>query len=113
MVDLNWNEYGTATAGMPFDVGNDWMSFDFSALDLKLDPGTYVLLVYTNVPRQASIEFCTGDFYPGGVRYTSLNGLAGPWTTFPGLDIPFRVTVEDNPVSVESDTWGGVKALYR
>jgi len=113
IVDPGWTIHATATYENPYNFGHYSMSFDFSQLNVKLPPGNYVLLAYTNVPRWTSVEFCTADYYPGGVRYVSLAGLAGPWTSSPNLDTTFRVTVADVPTAIAPPTWGAIKALYR
>ena len=103
----------TATAAMPLDVGEGWISFIFDSAPLS--PGLYLFAAYTDVPRQASMRFCpTGDAYPDGARHSSLGGLGGPW--FPNgamMDDPFRVHLINGPTPTESGTWGSVKALYR
>jgi hypothetical protein len=90
------------------------VSFDFNGDGIPLDAGTYLWLLYTDVPRQAAIIFCPGgDSYPGGERYSSLDGLNGPWYPNAGtIDDPFRVWLM--PITpVEDETWGSVKAMFR
>jgi hypothetical protein len=111
--DQNMLPRGTATALMPADVGEGWLPFVF--VSVTLDPGLYLLVAYTDVPRQASFRFCpSGDAYPDGERYSSLNGLAGPWFPNSGtIDDPFRVHLINGPTDTEAGTWGSVKNLYR
>ncbi len=114
IADLEWNEYATGEAAMPFDVGEDWVSFDFNSEGIPLDAGIYLWLLYTDVPRQASVIFCPeGDSYPDGERYASLDGLNGPWFPNPGtIDDPFRVWLM--PMTpVEDETWGSIKAMFK
>ena len=91
VMDLDMNIFGTATAPMPFNVGEDWILFPFDSLELAA--GLYLFAAYTDVPGQCSFAFCPGqDPYPDGERYASLNGLAGPWVPWYGIhDVPFRV----------------------
>jgi hypothetical protein len=109
--DLDMNDYGTATGLMPFDVGEDWIMFDFG--QLPLDAGLYLMAAWTDVPRQCNVRFCPDqDPYPVGERYGSWDGYTGPWFPWYGIDdVPFRVYL-DEPVDAESATWSGVKATY-
>ena len=112
IVDASWNVLATATYVNPYNFGHYWMIFDFSSQNLILQPGNYALLAYTNVPRQTGVKFCLSDLYPDGVRYSSVAGLTGPWSSFPTLDLPFHVSVAV-PTAVETPSWGAIKALYR
>ena len=113
VLDQAMTPLGTATANMPWDVGDGWVSFEFESLTLS--PGLYLMAAYTDVFRQASFRFCpTGDAYPDGERHSSLGGLAGPWFPNGGtIDDPFRVHLISTPTATEAGTWGSVKALYR
>jgi hypothetical protein len=114
IADLEWSVYASSVAAMPFDVGESWVSFDFNGDGIPLDAGTYLWLLYTDVPRQAAIIFCPGgDSYPDGERYSSLDGLNGPWYPNSGtIDDPFRVWLM--PITpVEDETWGSVKAMFK
>ncbi len=106
---------GTSEASIPWDVGEGWVSFDFEALDLELEAGSYYWLLYTDVPRQASVVFCPGaDSYPDGGRYASLDGINGPWSPNDGvIDDPFRAHLLPLVTPVQNSIWGNVKALYR
>jgi hypothetical protein len=111
IADMDFNTVATSEAVMPWDVGEDWVEFEF---DDHLEAGSYFWLAHTDVPRQASIAFCPdGDNYADGQRYSSLDGLAGPW--FPngdGIDNPFWVHLLPDQTPAESETWSAVKALY-
>jgi hypothetical protein len=115
IADPDFVIYGVSEAIMPWDVGQDWVTFDFSALDLDLEAGSYFWLLYTEVPRQASVVFCPdGDEYPDGGRYASLGGIDGPWFPNDGvMDDPFRAHLLPLVTPVQDSVWGIVKALYR
>jgi hypothetical protein len=112
VLDLNMNEYVTAMAPMPFDVGNDWIMFEFD--NLELEAGLYLFAAWTDVPRHCSVPFCPDQGpYPDGERYGSVDGLAGPWFPWYGSDdVPFRVYLDTGPVSTEAMTWAAVKSMY-
>ena len=113
VMDEDRNHLGTATANVPWDVGEGWITFVFD--EVTLSPGLYLFGAYTDVPRQMDFRFClTGDApYPDGMRYVSVNGLAGPWGPANGNEVPFRVHLVTVPSATEASTWGTVKGLYR
>ena len=93
---------GTA-APVPGTPGPHWIDFDLPLLGPVLEPGQYQLLAVTVYPRYASVTFCPdGDPYPGGDRFASLNGIAGPWFSHAD-DLAFRVYGYHVPSSEQLD----------
>jgi hypothetical protein len=88
----------------------EWVDFDFEPLQLGLAAGTLAVKVFT-----AENKFCrvatSTDQVPGQLMYGDQNEL----NYIPTGDAGFRVTwdPEANITSVESTSWGGVKALFR
>jgi hypothetical protein len=111
VMDTDGNVYGDAVATMPWDVGEDWITFSFGGI--FLEAGFYHFAAWTDVPRQCSFAFCPGqDPYPDGDRIASLDGLAGPWFDF-DHEVPFRIYLDNGPVSSETTTWSEVRSTYR
>lgn len=90
--DFHGNVYGTAESSLPFYQDEGWVAFGFEEQDIELEPGKYMLTVYTNVPRQCGIRYCPNlDPYPDGERFSSHNGADGPWMPWYGtIDMSFR-----------------------
>ncbi|MBU0742200.1 hypothetical protein KKA85_12535 [bacterium] len=121
--DLLYCEFKTDTGvtllslskALDFDVGRDWITFDFRADNFVLLPGDYMVVCFTASSRQGRLAYHQADdIYAAGVRYISENGGAGPWTPAAPThgDLAFRVNVMGS-VPTESVAWGQVKALYR
>lgn len=102
-----------SSAPMPFDVGDGWISFSFEGL--YLEPGVYLFCAFTDVPRQASINYCSGgDYYAGGERFTSSHGGDGPWNPAPyHYDLRFRLFVCMGTVDIAHFKLGSLKSCYR
>ncbi len=100
---------------LDFDIGTNWVTFDFRIDDFTLLDGDYLIACYTANTKQGRLAYHQADdVYAEGVRYISENGGAGPWTPAAPMhgDLSFEVNVLGS-VPTESVAWGQVKALYR
>lgn len=114
VVDVDGNEIMTASAPVPADVYSDWLSFEFPE-DMTVPAGVYTFAAYTTVQAQCGIVFCPSeDLYTEGERVVSLNGLEGPWGSFPdGHDIPFRVHLNSDSVPTDAVSLTNIKGLFQ
>jgi len=94
--------YGTANTAFPFNVGEGWVSFNFEPQGIVLEPGQYLLTVYTDVPRQSAIRYCPDqDAYPDGERYSSYWGGGGSFSPYGTIDMSFRAHFRDmSPINL-------------
>ncbi len=100
---------------LDFDIGSEWIIFDFRNESLELLDGDYIVACYTAHARQGRLAYHQAeDIYSEGIRYISENGGAGPWTPVAPThgDLAFQVDVLGS-VPADAITWGEVKALYK
>lgn len=105
----------TQSKALEFDIGTEWMTFDFRSESFELLEGDYVVACYTAHARQGRLAYHqVEDIYGEGVRYISENGGAGPWNAISPThgDLAFQVDVLGS-VPAEAHTWSEVKAIYR
>jgi len=105
----------STTSVLGYDVGTEWVSFDFSAQNVDLMTGNYLLTCTPIGSGQARMGYWRdSDAYPSGVRYVSEGGSAGPWIAIGAEfgDLAFKVDM-DMPTPNENTSWSAVKALYR
>ncbi len=116
LLDAEFNIYQTATMALPADQLTDWITFSFPE-GFVVPAGQYLFLAYTDVERQCSFAFCTGDeadSYEGGSRSGSTNGIAGPFPAFgEGNDVPFQLYLATDSVGTQVRAWDSIKGLYR
>lgn len=106
---------GTATAVIGFDLGTEWVSFDFTAQGIDLAAGDYLITCAPAGTGQGRLAYWQGeDHYAGGLRYLSEGGNAGPWVAIGSEfgDLAFQLDL-DVPTPAEEMSWSGVKSLYR
>ncbi len=100
---------GTASGTIIHTTGFDWVTVDFSAQDLRLPIGDYLLAVYLTVDKISSINYSPTDVIDGQrflYDFTS-------WGTPMSSDLSIQATWEDVTVASEKADWGQVKSLYR
>jgi hypothetical protein len=90
--------------------GYEWVEFDFEPLLLGLAAGTLAVKISTAVDGYCRVATAL-DQVPGQLMLGNLSSLF----YIPTRDAGFRVTWDPDAIitGVESQSWGGVKALYR
>lgn len=90
--------------------GLEWVVFDFEPLQLGLAAGTLAVKVSTSQDGFCRVTTSL-DQVPGQLMFGDLTAL----NYIPTRDAGFRVTWDPdaNITGVDSQSWGGVKALYR
>lgn len=90
--------------------GFEWVVFDFEPLQLGLAAGTLAVKVSTALDRFCRVTTSL-DQVPGQLMLGNLTAL----NYIPTRDAGFAVTWDPDAeiTGVESQSWGGVKALYR
>ena len=106
---------GTAMLGIGFDVGTEWITFDFSSSGIALVPGEYLVTCAPAGSGQGRLSYWQGeDSYTGGVRYLSQGGTNGPWVAIGPASGDLAVKVQMNvPTPAETVSWSEIKTLYR
>jgi hypothetical protein len=108
-------DMATEMITLDFDVGTQWITFDFTSHGLELYGNQYLITCHPANAKQARMAYHQSeDIYGGGLRYISSNGGAGPWTPAAPEhgDLAFRVNTP-GLVANEARQWGQVKSLYR
>jgi len=106
---------GTVMTTIGFDVGTEWVNFDFSSQNISLPTGEYLVTCAPAGGGQGRLSYWQGgDCYAGGVRYLSQGGNNGPWVAVDAAfgDLALRVEM-DVTTPAETMSWSDVKALYR
>ncbi len=106
---------GTVMLGIGFDVGTEWVTFDFSPYGISLTPGEYLVTCTPAGGGQGRLSYWQGDdSYAGGVRYLSQGGNVGPWVAIGPTSGDLAVKVQMNvPTPTETASWSEIKSLYR
>lgn len=106
---------GTAMATIDFNLGSQWIAFDFASQGLDLSAGDYLVTCAPVTSGQARLAYWQGeDSYAEGVRYVSEGGDAGPWIAIGSEFGDLAVRLElDVPTPAESASWSEVKSLFR
>ncbi len=105
----------SADAIIDFDMGSEWIAFDFSGQEIDLEAGEYLMTCHPVGFRQGRLAYAQGeDVYPLGVRYVSEGGGDGPWIAISAEfgDLALKVEVEE-PVPSDAVSWSEIKALFQ
>ncbi len=115
VMDMDGNIIVTTSNTIPADLFEGWIEFAFPE-GFIVPAGQYRVVTFTEVNRYCGIRFCYQgeDLYEGGERTVSFDGVNGPWSEFNnGLDIGFRLHLNEGSVPTQTQLWGSIKGMYR
>ncbi len=112
LLDMDGNVLSSVETAIAHAGGADWVDFDFSGDTTTYPAGDYIVAVATEVAGVGYVPMDTQSGFPGGTRWGSHGGLAGPWTEVGTWDYTFSITVETELTPAADASWSAVKKQY-
>ncbi len=112
LLDMDGNVLSSVETTIMHAGGTDWVDFDFSGDTTTFPAGDYIVAIATEVEGVGYVPMDTDSGFPGGNRWGSLNGMAGPWSSISIWDYTFSVTVETDITPTSEASWSAVKSQY-